>query len=608
MDTSFNLSPQNTFKNTEYSQNIIDKSRISRFCCFVKFSQTILVTPFTATIKLTFRTAKLLTWDPIKAGVYKISGYHTESAAHLEGEYLKTVIAVRNLLFIPSVARRTLIDMMAKREALVDDIQPMAMQEFLSVEHETQFEQFSSFLHGVKTFEVIKPTKIAEFPATNDPTLKTVMASNIFKPNIMAINFGTPNVSTFVTKSKDDGAIQTIKVDAKSLCREEMKYHETNGKIQSGIFLIPTNLPKEALERFEKAAKDLEKRKDITCVNTNCRVLKQAGFSIEGVSMEGIVFPNTLMEHLMFRNVFFTDSNGVKHKVHFKVLNTTEHRFEKFFENVDTAVAGTRYRHRARHADTEENQKARGIAAKALIAEETARLNNAGPLQEKSDEYLGKRKVTVSVPSFIGNIVSSIWGRHTMYQLDLSANKNDISDAFQEFETEGGKDQTIKLRPFPQEKPSFSTRLKRDFFFSRPMIQFLRRHMMGREDTIYLHTQDIFKHLKSTNGERLNYVLLDDKMVIARVHANGTASGKHRKVADWALSKHALLAGRQDVYCSGEMWYEETGGIGKVKMNYDSGTYVPTIERVKKVATLANRIFDAEKFKYTFEATETKAS
>ena len=136
---------------------------------------------------------------------------------------------------------------------------------------------------------------VTEFPAANDPMLKTVMASNIFKPGIMAINFGIPNVSTFVTKLEKDGITQTVKVDAKSLRREAMTYHEkVTGKIQSGVFLIPSNLPKEALERFEKAAKDLEGSKDITCVNTNCRVLQQAGFSIEGVTMDDVVFP----EHL----------------------------------------------------------------------------------------------------------------------------------------------------------------------------------------------------------------------------------------------------------------------------------------------------------------------
>jgi len=368
MTSHLNLSAINTYQNTEYSQSIIDKSRKSEFYLIAKLSQTVLISPITTTLKLALRTVKLLTWDPTKAGVYKICGYHTKSATHLKSEYLETMRVARDLFSIPPIVRRILIDMVAKHEALVDDI---TTQDFLNanVKYLPQFEQFSSYLYGVKTFEIIKP-EITEFPATTDPTCKTVIASNIFKPGILAINFGTPNVATFITKSQEDGGTQTVKVDAKSLWREPMAYHETNGKIQSGVFLIPSNLPKEALERFEQAAKNFEGGKNITCVNTNCRVLHQAGFSIEGVAMDDIVFPNDFIEYLLFRNVFFTDSNGVKHKVHFKILNTTEHSLEKFFDNVDIAVVGTRYRHGARHADTKEKQEARGIIAKALIAEE----------------------------------------------------------------------------------------------------------------------------------------------------------------------------------------------------------------------------------------------
>jgi len=215
--------------------------------------------------------------------------------------------------------------------------------------------------------------------------------------------------------------------------------------------------------------------------------------------------------------------------------------------------------------------------------------------------------VTISVPSDIGDLVSRIWGRHTIYELDLSANKKDILDAFQKLATEGGKDQPIKLHAFPQENPSLSTRIKNKILFCGPMIQFLRGNIMGEEDILYLHAQDIFKHLKSTNGDRLNYALLDDKMVIAKVSVNGAASGKHRKVADWALSKHALLASRQDVYCSGEMWYDKKKN--RFMINYDSGTYLPTRGRAKVVANLANRIFDAAKFDNTFEvAAETNVA
>ena len=73
-----------------------------------------------------------------------------------------------------------------------------------------------------------------------------------------------------------------------------------------------------------------------------------------------------------------------------------------------------------------------------------------------------------------------------------------------------------------------------------------------------------------------------------------------RKAADWALSKHALLAGRQEVYCSGEIWYDKAKN--RFMMNHDSGTYLPTAKRVQVVVDLANKIFEAEKFDHIFEA------
>ncbi|GAB4230974.1 MAG: hypothetical protein Tsb0021_09180 [Chlamydiales bacterium] len=498
--------------------------------------------------------------------------------------------------------KRTFMDMISRKEDFVDDLKCKSSEDYLKVPYTSNFQQFSSYLHGLKTFEVIKPTGITEFAATADGSLNTVMASHFLKPDMMAINFGCPNVATFVTEEQDDGSVQTIKVDAKSLKRAPMSYHPTNGKIQSGVFFVPKNLPEEALERFKAAAKNLEGRKDITCVNTNCRVLKDAGFSIEGAAMEDVFFPTTFMEHLLYRNVFYTDSQGVKHKVHFDILNTTKQDIESYLERVDTAVVGTRLRHKRRNADTEENQRIRGEAAKVLIAEEKNRLQQMAVNSIKDDD-LGRRKITVSVPSYLGNAIARIWGRHTMYEVDLSDKKEEIAQAFEELAAQRNEEST--LRPFPQENPSLGTRLKRDFFFTRPVIRFLRRNMKGNEDTVHLQTQDLFNHLKSTDGDHLNYVLLKDKIVLARVKANGNSNEAHRKTADWALSKHALLANREEVYCSGEMWYDKNKD--RFMVNDDSGTYKPSLERTQLVARLANTFFDTQRFGLTFEAVSTNA-
>ncbi len=580
--------------------------RRGRFYFCAKLAQTILVYPATEGALLALRTVKLLTYAPVKAGLYKISGYHTKASTYFQKEYLKTMQVVRNIGLIPSLAKRTFKDIIAKDEQFKDDITQKTPEEYLNVKvkFNRSPQYFSNYLHGGRTCDVISPIGITEFAATTDAELKTIMASHLFKADTLAINFGCPNVATFINKAQEDRSIETFKVDAKSAYREPMAYHATHGKIQSGVFLVPTNLPHEVLERFEEAAQKLQNSRDITCVNTNCQVLKAAGFSIEGVDMEDIIFPNKLIEHFLFRNVFYTDLNGDKHKVHFNIVNTTPDTLNEFFEKVDMAVISTRYRHKLRKNDTEEKQKARGEAAKAIIAKEAKRIAATESTQPLNEEDLKQRKMTISVPSFVGDLFTRIWGRHTLYELDLTDQQVEITQAFQDLANKNDQDKTVKLHPFPQKKPSLVTRLKKNIFFSGPMIRLLRRHMMGRVDKIYLRTQDIFQYIKSNKDAHLNYVLLDDKIVIAKVNVNDEKAKGHAKTADWALSKHALLSGRQDVYCSGEMWYDEANG--RFMMDGNSGTYVPTAARVKTVVTLANKIFNAQGTKNIFEAVETK--
>lgn len=600
MQNSANLNVQAPAVQAPIMHPINQTTRYSRCHFSLKFAQTLFISPFTSTALLICRVVKLITWDIGKAATFKILGYHVAAGTFLQDEYLKTVRVARDILFIPTVARSAFNDMVSKREKFEDDLKMDDSQRYLSSAHTKKSDQFSSYMYGTKTFEVIKPSAIQEFAAESDGTLNTVMASHFLKPGVMAINFGIPNVAAFTTEDKGDGSVQTVKVDAKSLKREPMKYHATNGKIQSGVFFVPTNIPAEALKRFNEAAKKMEGRADITCVNTNCRVLQQAGFSIEGKKMEDVIFPNTFMEHLLFRNVIYTDTEGKKHKVHFDIINTTPNSLEDHFEKIDMAVVGTRLRHRQRNADTEESRKARGVAAKALIESEKRRLESerkglASESEHKQDAAnLTRRKFTVSVPSFIGSAVASIWGRHTIFEVHLADKKEQIAERFK-------KESLPKLKPFPQAKPSFTTKVKRDILFSKPMINFLRRHMMGNVDTLYLNTQDLFSHLKSTEGERLNYVIFEDKAVFARVNANGKKEEALRKTADWALSKHALLAGREDVLCSGELWYDKARG--RFMMNKDSGTYMPHENHLKVTVELANEIFEAN----GFEATEAAA-
>jgi hypothetical protein len=565
------------------------------------FGNTVFIKPFTTTAKLIFRVFKLASWDVSNAVILKILGYHETAITSLQEKYINTARVARDALFIPSCVLSAFNDMIAKGDEFVGDLPVRGPQSYLNTIYNKRFNVFSSDMHGRKSFEVIQPCGIQEFAAESDGGLKTVMASHFLKSGLMAINFGIPNVATFITEAKEDDSVQTIKIDAKSLKRDNMVYHPTNGKIQSGIFFVPTNLPLEALDRFKNAAQKLEGRADITCVNTNCRVLKEAGFSIEGRELSDVILPTTMMEHLLFRNFIYKDMDGKKHKVHFDIINTTQQNLEEHFEKIDIAVVSTRLRHRMRNADTDENRKARGAAARALIEVERSRLEEEKKLLKSSPSEqavldLAKRKITISVPSYIANVFARIWGRHTLYEVDFSDKEEQIVAAF------AGQ---TKLPPFPQKKINFVTRLKRDFFFSQPMINFLRRHMMGHADNILVSTQDLFNYLRATDGEHLNYVILKDRVILAMINVNRNREGIHRQTADWALSKHALLAAREEVYCSGELWYDPEKQ--RYVINKDSGTYMPREEHVRIAAALANQIFETHLHGNRFEVAEATA-
>lgn len=114
-------------------QGLNDKERASRARFFLKLVQTTLLCPVTSTVVLAYRMVKLITWVPVMAVVYKLSGYHTEAANYFEREYLKTVRAVRDLLFIPVVIGRAAQDLVASREEFADDLPRKQTQDYLKV-------------------------------------------------------------------------------------------------------------------------------------------------------------------------------------------------------------------------------------------------------------------------------------------------------------------------------------------------------------------------------------------------------------------------------------------------------------------------------------------
>lgn len=560
----------------------VHTSHPDKYYLYKKLVETILLQPALVTSRLVYRTIKLLAYIPLKSLVVVVSQGSANVKKYLAGELIKTVKAARDVFTVPLKVARVVNDIRSPSTQFRDDNPILKPKDYLKTDYSISFQHFSSEHFPSKNFKVITPKQIKEMPAPSDPSLQAVMGSHFLQKGMMGINFGCPNVALFTThESKgDEGSI--YKVDAKSLKREEMQYRDTKGKLQSGVFFIPTNLPEDAIEALKSAAEKLKGRRDLTCVNTNCRILKEAGFTMDGVDLEDCYMPTTFMENVLFRNMYYKGQ-----KIHFDIVKTTPLTLQEYFEEIDNAILTTPFRHWTRNYDSKENREARERRAKEIMAQEKEDLST-NPLISQAKENSETREVKVSVTSSLGNFFARLWGRHLVYEINLSDKEQEITQLFE----------NRLLKPFPEKKPSFLTRLKRDFFFSKAAINFIRRHMLGRQDAEQMEGQDILRLLKSSGGARLNYVLLRDKIVIARVNV-ATNNEKLRKAADWALSKHALLANREEIACSGEIWYDQNSD--RFLLNGDSGTYKPEPGHVEKVVKLANEIFQTDRFEISSE-------
>lgn len=540
-----------------------------------KLAKTILLQPATATLELIYRSLRLLTSASLQAILGSADTEEAKTLIAVEG--IKTLQAARNVLAVPLKIAAVLNEKMSLGERSTD-VQPgLTPQEYLKTEYDISFQYFASEHFSRENFKVITPRQIHEMPVFSDPSLLAVMGSHFLKSGLMGINFGCPNVALFTTHESTEDAGSVYKVDAKSLKREDMQYKDTQGKLQSGYFLIPTNLPKEAMVAVEEAAKKLQGRRDYTCVNTNCRILKEAGFTVENMELEDCYLPTTCMENFLFRNVYYKGQ-----KVHFDILKTTPLSLEEYFDKIDAAVLTTPVRHHIRDHDTAENKKARDAEAKKIISEEKKSLATSF-VNLVSDKVAQAREVKISVTSYLGDMAARVWGRHSIYEINLADKKTEIMNAFGNH----------SLKPFPNENPSLMTRMKRDFLFSQTAINFLRSQMASRYNTEKLNTQELLDLLKSTEGARLNYTLFADRIVFGRVSLPKAEEG-YKQAADWALSKHALLAGREEVLCAGELWYDQASD--QFFINDDSGTYFPKPDDVKKMAKLANETFKTDRF------------
>lgn len=549
---------------------------------YQKLALSLLIKPPLALTILAYRTLKVLTYVPIMSILEGFARGKEAAWNFAAEEFLQAVKAARSIGRTRLKIARVINDIKAPTVQYTVNNVRIKPSEYLKTDYGISFHHFSSEHFSNRCFKVITPEHISEMPSYSDPSLKAVMGSHFFNPGLVGIGFGCPNLAIITTKPNQEAqgteqnSTSITQVYAKSLMREDTTVGDTKGKLQSGVFFVPTNLPAGALEAIEEAAAKFVGGREMTCVNTNCRILKAAGFTMDGLDLADSYMPTTFLEDMLFRNMYY---NG--QKVEFDIIKTTPLTLEEYFSEIESGIVTTPIRHWKRKHDTVEAKQARGAEASRILAEEERLLNENPKVDQGSDAFEGV--VRVASASCLGNFAAKFWGRHTVYELELSGEKDEILELFK----------NTFLDPFPQKDPDLFTRLKRDWFFSDWSIRNLRRHLIGKQTPECMGSHDFIRLIKSSNGARLNYTLLPDRIILTRVHV-ATTKDIHRQAADWALSKHALISKRKKVCSAGEVWYDAKRG--KIVFNKDSGTYRPDQSCAENTAFIANKKFNTDIF------------
>lgn len=417
---------------------------------------------------------------------------------------------------------------------------------------------------------------LTETRAHTDPTLRVINLGDIFTEGHVFLGFGRPNVYTGIP-NPEDNKLNFQKVDAKSLKRADTQLVKTHNRVQSGLLVVFKGLSPEAVSQIYQAAQVHVGSRRWTCVNANCRIFSDAGFTLGGESLANYYFPVALLRDILRYGLEFQGQ-----PVEFDVIKTTPGYLEDIGLSISHAVRTTLCRHAERSCLLVRIR--RGFESTLGLA--TFRKEDANPGPIERPVYESKRtslqispdderdyRLDVSEPSQFGTLLRLIWGPHSLFEVSLPRATVDtyLPNA---------------LHAYPDESPSVSTRIKKNILFNPGVINFIRSQLSKTYRSIEGMTQSTLFGMLRTDSDELpnkyNFVLTGDRLIVIKI------AGRNSLI-DWVLSKHVLMSQySDDVRMAGEIWKDANGVI---HFNINSGTYKPGPDLVDKGEELFKEIF-----------------
>lgn len=401
--------------------------------------------------------------------------------------------------------------------------------------------------------------------------IKVFKISNIIKNEEVFIGFGKPNV--FIGLPNDNNH---LKFDAKSIKRKPSEIVDTRDWAQSGLIFKFNNLPKSAVKNLESSAKSFEGSKYWTCVNANCRVLNRAGFTTGGKDFSQFYFPMPMAKNIIKYGIEFQGK-----KIEFEIIKTVPNYLESFGLSVVKSQWATFYRHGKRYFKGLSKKypfwkmlnKLKHAIFDRFKKNKNNKIEDEVVLFPENIECKNDFELTISKPSKLGLYGRYIWGPHAFFEIKQDEKRVE-------------KLLPDRLKEYSQKKKGLFTTIKKNILFSKPVINFIRKHLINEKEVINnCSEKELYNMLRTHTQEKphkYNLVVTKDRISVIKI------SIKY-KLVDWILSKHVLLSGySNDVRFAGEFWKETDGCI---YFNNNSGTYAPNNNTVKKAELLLRKIF-----------------
>ncbi len=393
--------------------------------------------------------------------------------------------------------------------------------------------------------------------------IKVFKATDLFHENSIFLGFGKPNV--FLCYPENNSF---TKFDAKSLKRDKSKLTETKGFVQSGFFILFNNVTSDMVESIKKAAFNNIGTKNWTCVNSNCRVLEEAGFSCGYKKLSSFYFPIDLMEALVENGLYYKGQ-----KIEITFVRTVKEYLENFGIEVVKSEWNTLYRHTKKYLRSKRKE--------SFLLQKLYNLKNNIFKKEQKEEILEEKVVlfpenieckndltlTVSKPGKFGILFRWLWGPHAFFEVKNTTKTEELLP--------------IRLTAYAGKKKTVFNYLKQYVLFSKPMIGFIRRHLC-KENVVFEKSseKDLYNMIRTHTDKipnKYNLIITRDGISIIKIDIQYST-------VDWVLSKHVLLSGySKDVRFAGEFWKDINGVF---HFNNNSGTYMPahsTLEPTKEI-------------------------